>query len=136
MQKSTKSASEIAYGVTIPSLEAGLRAYTLEDEERYYLVGWNGHEFEPVAVKGTHYGDTNFYFDYDNRNDLTIETVMVWHYPIDPRTKLSDWRRATRAKGNETNTGWLPDWDADYHHDHESRPVSYTHLTLPTNREV
>ena len=87
-------------------------------EDHYYLVVWNGHEFEVQVVRYTAYES------YSKARFIdTAEQISVIHYPIDQRTKAKDWRRCLKAKPNEDNTAWLPDWDPDTMVDYEEELV-------------
>ena len=104
--------------------EAELRSAFLTerpDDEHYYLVFWNGHEFEVSEVS---------YYKYEDRDYIEVrlrsasEQIAIIHYPIDPRTIADDWRRCKKAKSNEDNTAWVPDWDRDTMIDYEEELVS------------
>lgn len=92
-------------------------------------VLWNGHEFEIGALiiqnqETPAIGDPWVFIlqSYDDASDLesVIEISMHVYYPIDPRTNLDDWKRATSAYKNSTNDGWLPSHcDADHMLDRE-----------------
>ena len=87
----------------------------------YWGVYWNGHQFETVDVK--------FYYTPDHPggpyariqppDEAPHEPQMELYYPIDLRTERSDWDRAIKAKANEYNDAWLPDWDNDAMVDYE-----------------
>lgn len=78
---------------------------------------WNGHEFEigtfSVVSTGTPRVGSNWHFEMQppkmpgGLSDV-IETAMHLYYPVDPRTNLKDWKRATVVKENADNTAWLP----------------------------
>ena len=99
MTPTKKTINLYGLGPTLPikTAEEGLRTLTLSDGDGHYAIAWNGHEFEANRVTGSQDGQF-FYLRYDyDADDVAVETAGVYHYPIDPRTKLSDWRRATFA---------------------------------------
>ena len=104
----------------IKSLEEGMKTLTLSDGGHNYVIFWNGHEFEANRVTISFRRRLTIGHDY-TANDLSIETASAYYFPLDPRATVSDWRRAIKAVPNEDNSGWLPEWDEDYHHDHELR---------------
>ena len=86
----------------------------------YWAVYWNGHEFETVEIKFLHRPDADIPFAHIQPADSdTHEAQMELYYPIDLRTERSDWDRAIKAKANEYNDAWLPDWDNDAMVDYE-----------------
>ena len=106
--KTTNLTSVVADGVS--SLEEGIKAVVLSDGGQLYAVSWNGHEFEAnrvVAKFWENHNQMSLQHDYTSE-DLSIETVSSYYYPIDQRTNRRDWLSATFAYANETNTGWLP----------------------------
>ena len=66
------------------------------------------------------------------------ETVNKWRFAIGGQGKLvvSLKRLAARYCANETAANIHKPLDTNFHYTIEQIAVSYTHLTLPTNREV
>ena len=92
-----------------PVVGAGFVAHPgwLEDRD-LYLAWWQGEATQPLAERGVPIG--HHVFDYSRH----------------------EWFETPRATGTRHVTGPY----VDYVCSDEYVPVSYTHLTLPTNREV
>ena len=84
----------------------------------YWGVYWNGHEFETVEIRFRHIPDIPLAHITPVR-DETHEAQMEMYFPIDLRTVRKDWDGALKAKHNEYDDGWLPDWDNDAMADYE-----------------
>ena len=82
--------------------------------DKALLAAWNGHKFEVLEGEAESTRSVNF-------SNYTHEYKHFVYYPIDRRTTAKDWAGAIAAKHNEDGTAWLPDWDKDYHIDHEFR---------------
>lgn len=74
------------------------------DDVNYWAVFWNGHEFELNVVEIL-LSSKRYNISQDYR--APHEYASTHFYPVDPRMRAEDVRRATVAYPNEENTGWL-----------------------------
>ena len=113
-------------GLGVQSSEFG--EFTAEEFKKMFVIPgsddrvvvWNGHEVETASAVFTHYPD--FYSFKITREDAHEWNGLVY-YPIDQRTKESDWQRCVKVEHNEDGTAWIPIWDEDTMIDYEKEVV-------------
>lgn len=90
------------------------------DNDNYWIVGWNGHEFEVMPAEL--WKVSRAMGGYMSQQNSAREGGSVIYYPIDPRMFVKDIAGATIAYPNESNDGWLfAHCDKDFHIDHEHK---------------
>ena len=85
MTPTTKTANlyNLAQGIPVQSEAEGLKLFTVSEDDRHFVVSWNGHQFEANPVVVNSFSGTALYLSYDyTASDVAVKTAEVFHLSL------------------------------------------------------